>query len=160
MNIKFFSKKHKYVNERLEYDPNSGVSLQELFNARTLEYNKNKNFWNILEDFLDDIRWSLNHCRIEVTAFFNGLYNFWKYRKMIYNDRWWDYAFLNYMLQAKLTDMRDNWKDSHYENCEEEYKTLCELCSLLDKMIEDSDDEVSKNEFFDLLRDNYFKLWD
>ena len=38
-----------------------------------------------------------------------GLYNFWKWRKVIYNDRDWDHYFIYEMLKTKLKHSADHF---------------------------------------------------
>lgn len=61
-----------------------------------------------------------------------GLSNFWKYRKVIYNDRWYDYNFLHNILKVKLIDMRDNWDKSHYVGHNNELELLKDLVQILE----------------------------
>lgn len=44
----------------------------------------------------------------------NGFKNFWKYRKVIWNDRWYDYSYIFKLLEFKLKDTIKNWDNAHY----------------------------------------------
>lgn len=44
----------------------------------------------------------------------NGIKNFWKYRKVIWNDRWYDYQPIFNILEFKLKDTIKNWDKAHY----------------------------------------------
>lgn len=69
-----------------------------------------------LNDIFEDIDIQVNSWRSSIKGFFIGLYNFWKFRKIIFRDRFWDYSFLVEMIVFKLKDMEDNWvKNTHYE---------------------------------------------
>ena len=44
----------------------------------------------------------------------NGIKNFWTYRKVIWNDRWYDYQPIFNILEFKLKDTIKNWDKAHY----------------------------------------------
>ena len=44
----------------------------------------------------------------------NTIKNFWKYRKIISRDRWYDYGFIFNLLEFKLKDTIENWDNAHY----------------------------------------------
>ena len=44
----------------------------------------------------------------------NGIKNFWTYRKVIWNDRWYDYSYIFKLLEFKLKDAIENWDKAHY----------------------------------------------
>lgn len=44
----------------------------------------------------------------------NGIKNFWKYRNIIWKDRWYDYQFIFIILEFKLKYTIDNWDKAHY----------------------------------------------
>ena len=44
----------------------------------------------------------------------NGIKNFWKYRKVIWNYRWYDYQPIFNILEFKLKDTIKNWDKAHY----------------------------------------------
>lgn len=69
-----------------------------------------------LNEVVEDIDYKRHSWFNSFKSFFNGLYNFWKFRKIIFRDRFWDYSFLVEILVFKLKDMEDNWvKNTHYE---------------------------------------------
>ena len=69
-----------------------------------------------LNEVIEDIDYKRHSFWSSFRGFFNGLYNFWKFRKIIFRDRFWDYSFLVEILVFKLKDMEDNWvKNTHYE---------------------------------------------
>lgn len=43
-----------------------------------------------------------------------GFKNFWYYKKIIYQDRWYDHYFLIRLINTKLQHMVDHWDESHY----------------------------------------------
>lgn len=48
----------------------------------------------------------------------NGLKNFWNYRSIIWNDRWYDYSYIFKLLEFKLKDTINNWDRAHYVGSE------------------------------------------
>jgi hypothetical protein len=117
------------------------------------EYFYEKVIWNIKYFFSD--------LKMNIKSFFTGLHNFWKFRSDIYHWRWYDYSFLHNVLKARLIDMRDNWKNSHYKGSEEEEAMLIELVNILDEIerIEDKCDYKNNKEIDDLYEEFGKKLF-
>jgi hypothetical protein len=115
------------------------------------EYFYEKVIWNIKYFFSD--------FKMNIKSFFTGLHNFWKFRSDIYHWRWYDYSFLHNVLKARLIDMRDNWKHSHYIGSEDEEIMLIELVSILQK-IEDIEDicDCEKYKEIDTLYEEFGKM--
>ena len=67
-----------------------------------------------------------------------GIKNFWFYRKVIWNDRWWDHYFFLEMQEKKLENMSINWKHSHYVDFEAEQATIDRALELTRKLKEDN----------------------
>jgi hypothetical protein len=44
----------------------------------------------------------------------NGIKNLWTYRKVIWNDRWYDYSYMFKLLEFKLKDTIKSWDGAHY----------------------------------------------
>lgn len=44
----------------------------------------------------------------------NGVKNLWKYRKVIWDDRWYDYQYIFFILEFKLKNTIKNWDKAHY----------------------------------------------
>lgn len=61
----------------------------------------------------------------------NGLYNFWRYRKIIWNDRNWDFMYLNQLVLFKLKLMLH-----HMENHALEYEGIEECKNSIRQTIE------------------------
>jgi len=132
-----------------------------------------------LEEIKNKIFYFFRNIRSNIRTFYIGVKNIWKWKKIIYNDRWWDYHFLHEILKFKLEDMEKNWSDSHYVNFEEDQKEIHDLVELL-KTIDEKDDMTedisaiyeefghklfSKRKFMDSDRSEYetsliLKLWD
>lgn len=115
---------------------------------------------------IENIKFFFSGLYIDYSSIKQGIKNFWKYRKVIWNDRWYDYGFMTDLLEVKLKDMRDNWKYSHYVDSEKEQEVLNKLCDLIDEyklkcdLFCDKDSDKIRKEFFELLSDNYEKFWD
>ena len=69
-----------------------------------------------MKDILDDIVfWFKYNIQYPYRDFKCGLNNYWKYRKIIWRDRWYDHEFILELIQFKLDDMEKHWgKDTHY----------------------------------------------
>jgi len=49
--------------------------------------------------------------------FTHGIMNFWKWKKVIWNDRWWDHDFIYELMLFKLKDMESHWgKNTNGQN--------------------------------------------
>jgi len=79
--------------------------------------------YNIIEDFLRDLKY--------------GIKNFWFYRKVIYNDRWFDHSYMLILMEKKLEQMDKGWDHAHYLNSEVQQKEMQEARILLKKLITD-----------------------
>lgn len=123
------------------------------------------------EDTKFEIEWNFNHyIMTPVRNFRRGIENLFKYRKLIWEDRWWDYYFLLEMLKFKLKDMEEKWgSETHYVNDLDEKETLKKLIEDLEWMLDDEnefkdgyEEEYKKRSrsFFGRLDRNHRKLWD
>ena len=96
-----------------------------------------------LNEVIEDIDYKRNSYWSSFKGFFRGLYNFWKFRKIIFRDRFWDYSFLVEILVFKLKDMEDNWvKNTHYEGD----KFTKGRITVLRKRIESLEDDIQEIE--------------
>jgi hypothetical protein len=123
------------------------------------------------ENFLFDLNyWWDNSIRIPIRSFFKGIDNLWKWRKIIWKDRWWDYYYFLEMLRFKLKDMEEHWgKDTHYVNDYKEKEVLQALIEDLEWMLNNDNEfkdgyaeEYKKRSkrFFDRLGRHHQKFWD
>ncbi len=108
------------------------------------------------EDLLDKISFEISYffgdLRSNFYSFKTGFSNLWRYKKLIWNDRWYDYAFFMNLLEFKLKDMEEHWgKDTHYMNDQKEkalllklLKTLKDIEELEDHCTVESDKEIDK----------------
>jgi hypothetical protein len=114
--------------------------------------------------------WWHNSIVYPINNFFKGINNFWKWRKIIWGDRWWDYSFLLNILYFKLKIMEEHWgRDTHYVKDYEEKELLKKLITDLEWILDDTkefDDgyleEYKKRSkrFFGRLDRGHRKLWD
>ena len=93
--------------------------------------------------------------------------NFWKWKKIICQDRWWDYYFLLIILRFKLNDMYCHWgKNTHYYGDYDHKEILKNIIKDLDYLIEADDLENSEEytriskRFWSKLGRHYQKFWD
>jgi hypothetical protein len=116
------------------------------------------------------IYWWENSIIYPIKSFLKGIDNLWRWRKIIWKDRWWDYYYLLEILRFKLKDMEEHWgKDTHYVKDYEEKESLKKLIEDLEWMIDDTNefedgymDEYKKRSkrFFGRLDRGHRKLWD
>lgn len=109
---------------------------------KKLEEEKQAEKW--YETILFEVSYFFRNLKSNIRSFFNGMYNFWKFRSEIYNWRWWDYSFFHSTLKARLNDMAENWEHAHYIGSEQELETLRTLVQLLDKI-----EDIENNEYED-----------
>ena len=96
-----------------------------------------------LNEVIEDIDYKRHSYWSSFKGFFRSLYNFWKFRKIIFRDRFWDYSFLVEILVFKLKDMEDNWvKNTHYEGD----KFTKGRITVLRKRIESLEDDIQEIE--------------
>jgi len=102
-----------------------------------------------------------------------GLLNFWKWRKVIFNDRPWDFAFFLKLVEKKLELMIKEWKDNDvYVDQDSDMHSMMKCRDALQRLIKDdycfiSDDwhEVEKfrkidtDIFFYTLKSDLYKWW-
>jgi hypothetical protein len=84
---------------------------------------------------LDDIKYKYHNLFI-FTLYYNiknGIKNLWTYRKVIWNDRWYDYSFIFKLLEFKLNDTIKNWEGAHYIGSEFTKKRMHVLLNRLEE---------------------------
>lgn len=92
----------------------------------------------------------------------NGIKSFWYWRKIIWNNRWWDYGYLLYLIEHQLRLMADNWDKSHYVGSEEEKAEIEESLRLLEELNNTTNWDMEQEwfeEFIDSLK-VMRKWWD
>ena len=94
-----------------------------------------------------------------------GLKNFWRYKKVIWRHRWWDYAYADDVIHELYKERADNWKHSHHVNGDKEEAELKIIVELFRRMIEvetatqdgDQEDRYRKEIYRRIARKRY---WD
>jgi len=129
----------------------------------------------LIHQYLDDILWEVrywwrNSIISNIKSFFVGIENLRKWRKIIWNDRWWDHAFMMEILEFKLKDMESNWgTNTHYVGDLDEKETLKKLLDDIswmnnpeNELIDGYTEEYKKRSkrFFGRLERNHLKFWD
>lgn len=91
------------------------------------------------ETFKEDTSWNWNHyISAPRRNFFRGIDNLRKYRKLIWEDRFWDHYFFLELLRFKLKDMEENWGvNTHYVGDQEDKDILKKVIEDLDWMLDD-----------------------
>jgi hypothetical protein len=114
------------------------TNWEEIYDA----YKKMKDEESLLDTIKFEVSYFFGEIRNKYYTIKNGISNYWKYRKIIWKDRWWDHMFLHDLLKFKLQDMHDNWDKSYACNSEDiktEIKVLIDILNL----IEVKEDDVS-----------------
>ena len=98
--------------------------------------------------------------------FIDGIKNLFKYSKLVWRDRWWDYYFLEDWILFKLKDMEKHWGEkTHYVgDCftKKRLQVLIKKLEELKKLDEEFDKDIMKKraEVYKLLGRNIGKFWD
>ena len=89
----------------------------------------------ILKDIKEDIiYWYRNLFIFDILYNIkNGIKNFWNYKSVIWNDRWYDYSYIFKLLEFKLKDTIKNWDKAHYIGSEFTKKRMIVLLSRIEE---------------------------
>lgn len=111
---------------------------------------------------LDELRYRFSRLRVVDTihSFFcsiiYGTENLFRYSKLVWKDRDWDYYYFYLMLQFKINSMLEHHKK--YNPFEDKEKTVADIqkCKdLLDRLVEDDYDAIASDMTgFDILNKN------
>ncbi len=124
------------------------------------------------EDIEYEVQWQYRDKILSPwNSLWRGIDNLRIYRKIIWNDRFWDHTFLLELLLFKLKNMEEHWgKDTHYVNDTDEKETLQKLIEDLEWMLDPDVDDYTKEgiaeykkrsrAFFGRLDRNHLKFWD
>ncbi len=120
-----------------------------------------KENWSKWDTIKFEISYFFSNIQTNYYSFLKGVSNLWRWREIIWNDRWYDHSFLHTMLKFKLTDMRDNWKDAHYVGAEYEEKDLKEIVELFEKIdyLEENWDKDTYSQIDNLYQEIGIKLF-
>ena len=86
----------------------------------------------LMEDIKFEIDYFYDSQMSKILSIKKGIKNLWMYRKLIWNDRWYDFSFLHNLMRFKINDMAQNWGSSHYVGSEYEEKQLKKIVQLFD----------------------------
>lgn len=86
-----------------------------------------------IDDFIEEMKDKIERIYYNVK---NGLRNLWKWRKVVWNDRPWDYVYIFKALRFKLEDTQ-KCIDGTFVGSEEEVKKIKSLIEAIDRIIED-----------------------
>ena len=89
----------------------------------------------------------------------NGIWNYWYWRKVIWNDRWWDYSFFNIIMKHKLKSMEGKWNKSYSVNADETKLIIEYGIELLDNIVR-LENGIETKESVELLHKYYQKFGD
>jgi hypothetical protein len=99
-----------------------------------------------LEDIKFETSWYLSEYIVQpYRSIKNGIKNYWKYRKIIWEDHWWDHMYLQNIIEFKLQDMYNNWDKSYSCNSDDlktEIKVLIDILQLINEKEDDCSGEV------------------
>ena len=88
-----------------------------------------------LEAFIWEVKWNWNwYIMSPLRQFKQGIKNLWTWKKVIWNDRFYDHSFLHNMMKLKLETMEKAWDEAHYVGSEETKKEITKLIETLDKI--------------------------
>ena len=118
----------------------------------------------------------------KIKSMIAGLKNLWKWRKVIYYDRDWDYFFIYQILKTKLQFQADYIKKyGYHENASKDAKQMLECVDLIDKVqheyyidqamkqkkwdmgelkIAEEKHDQARKQLFQTISDNIEKWWD
>ena len=97
----------------------------------------------------------------------NGIKNLWKYRNIIWKDRWYDYSYIIELLKFKLKDNIKNWDNAHYIGSDFTKKRMMVLYNRLEEFdmnLENLQElyytkKISKLKYSELKRELIMKTW-
>lgn len=92
-----------------------------------------------------EVKYFFRNIYSNIRRFFGNIKNLWKFRKIVWQDRWWDYEFLMNFIEFKLKDMNEHWGvDTHYVNDEIDKQFIEELIVILENIKNLEFDEENK----------------
>jgi len=120
--------------------------------AEILEhFGKYKTYSTREESMWEKITWEIdwnwnNYISAPWRSFKSGIKNLWYWRKVIYEDRWWEGSFLRYIIIHKLEEMEKGWEKAHYCGSEYDQAKIKECLKCLTDIndLEDSGDDNYK----------------
>ena len=97
----------------------------------------------------------------------HGIKNFWKYKSVIWNDRWYDYQYIFSLLEFKLKDTIKNWDNAHYVGSEFTKKRMQVLLNRIEEYtvnLENLEElyytkKITRDEFYKQKEELLNKTW-
>jgi hypothetical protein len=81
------------------------------------------------------MKWIQYEISSRINNFTTGLRNLWKWKKIIWQDRDWDYFFTYQILKKKLEFQRDHFEQNGWhDKSDNDVKTLNECIELINKV--------------------------
>ena len=97
--------------------------------------------------FIFDIFYNIKH----------GIKNLWKYKSVIWNDRWYDYQYIFSLLEFKLKDTIKNWDNAHYVGSEFTKKRMQVLLNRIEEYQTNLENLEELYYTKKITRDEYYK---
>jgi len=86
-----------------------------------------------------------------------GIKNFWRFKKVIWRHRWYDYSFSDDVVEECYKIMAENWYKSHYIGGDKDELELIHIVELFEKM-NNIEPDVYYIDEEGALRENIYKL--
>jgi len=109
------------------------VTLDDQYNQKV---SKLESFQWKIERFFKDIYYTIKGIP-------QGLRNFWYWKNVIYQNRWWDHQFLINLIQHQLEYMDNQWHKGNHMYKEEEQEIIKKSLRLLEEI--ENYDNSNKN---------------
>ena len=111
--------------------------------------------------------WFTHNFKYPYLEFKSGIKNFWKYRKIIWDDRWYDYFFIIELYKFKLKDNIDNWDKSNYVGSNFTKKRMIILYNRLNSYLDNLEElqeqyyykKITKSQYLYFKRKLISKTW-
>ena len=155
---------HKLKNSILDKIDNIKEYLRDCFRQNKI-YSLYRKFikvkskiYNSILDEIVNIKEYLEDCFQQTKIydlyrkFIRGIHNFYLYKNLIWEDRWWDSIFILKMLKRKLELMEYNFRvNGHYIGVRKDARKIKICVLLLDRII--------KDDYYDNVYKNHYKKW-
>lgn len=152
----------------------------ELDEKSIKELESKSNFRLALDDLKFEIEYFLDNKIYSVYYNIkNGIKNFWNYKSVIWNDRWYDHSYIIAVIKFKLQQNINQWDKAHYVGSNFTKKRMIVILNRLEEFetnLENIEDmyynkNITKYEFIELknkiINDTWFvlgknirKFWD
>lgn len=114
-------------------------------------------------DIIDKVEIKLHRLFGGIYGFFRydliqGLKNFWRFKKVIWRFRWWDYGFSDDLTNEAYKVMAENWHKSHYVGFEKDEKELKIIVELFKRMKETNTFTIDEDEEDKIRKDIYQRI--